>query len=102
MVMAREGVKIFLTDGELAKFKAVYDGLGMKQKDAGTRIIRWFVGQDDDVQKAVLEMLPKGYEVDILELMLARRRSQRAAAEDEDAAASARPKRQGKRGRNTG
>jgi hypothetical protein len=46
---------------------------GMKEIALASRVYLWFSQQDDVVQKAVLDLLPEGYELDVVEIVLRRR-----------------------------
>ncbi len=66
----RDGFKIFLDATEKKRLDELRDRVGMSQKEAATRLVRWFLAQDDVIQKTILRLLPQGMESDIARLIL--------------------------------
>jgi len=72
VMKTRDGVKIFISETEKASLDRLLNDLGMKQTEAGTRIFRWFLKQDDVIQRKVLGLLPESVEADVAEIILGR------------------------------
>lgn len=70
----RNIVKMEIDNSGKAAIRNAAEDLGMKDQACLGRLVMWFADQDDVTQKYVLGVLPKGYEVDILEKALERHR----------------------------
>ena len=71
-VATRNVIKISVTPAAKAVIEGIATKHDMKEIGVASRIYEWFTSQDDVVQKAILGMLPKGYESDVARLALER------------------------------
>jgi hypothetical protein len=78
-VPKRDFLKIQVAPAEREAFTAVYTDKGMTQIEATTRLVRWFLDQDEVVQGTILRSIPQSVRVDVARLAL-----ERIAAEDDD------------------
>jgi ribosomal protein S24E len=66
MAMPIRVIKIAVTDPAKKVIQDIAKKHGMKEQSVASRIYQWFAEQDDIMQKHVLQMLPNGYEIDVL------------------------------------
>lgn len=71
--MAKKNVIPIAVDPEAkAVITAIAKRHDMKEIGVASRIYKWFSKQPDVVQKAVLDLLPEGYEGDVIRIALER------------------------------
>ena len=74
----RDIIKIAVTPAAKSAIEAVCRRYGMSQVEMASRLYTWFAQQDEVLQTAVLDILPRAVRPDVAELML-----QRLAGESE-------------------
>ena len=72
MPIRSEKGQLLITSEAKRVIKQVSNELGMKEIILTSRIYLWFAQQDEVVKKGVLGLLPKGYESELVKLVLER------------------------------
>jgi hypothetical protein len=75
-VSLKKVIKISVTPDAKKVIEQFAERHDMKEIGVASRIYQWFAAQDDVVRKAILGMLPEGYEPDVARLALERIASQ--------------------------
>lgn len=65
-------IKINVTPAAKQVIEDIAGEHGMKEVVLASKVYEWFGAQDDVTRKAILGMLPKGFEVDVARLALER------------------------------
>jgi hypothetical protein len=71
-VALRSIIKISVTPAAKSSIEKTAAETGMKEISVASRVYEWFAAQDDVVKKAMLGLLPKGYEADVAKMALER------------------------------
>ena len=65
-------IKISVNPAAKTAISSIAQRHDMKEIGVASRIYEWFAIQDDVTQKAILRLLPEGYEADVAKLALER------------------------------
>ncbi len=76
----RQIIKIAVTPEAKQAIEMVSDRYGMSQIEMASRLYNWFADQDEPVQAAVLDLLPRSMAPDIARLALEQLASKRPKA----------------------
>lgn len=68
----RQQVRIWLEGAAKDDLESIQDRYGMKQQELLSRMVRWFVAQDEGVQAGILDILPRGHEAGVARAILAK------------------------------
>ncbi|QNN21197.1 hypothetical protein HED60_02550 [Planctomycetales bacterium ZRK34] len=81
----RDIIKIAVTPQAKAAIEAVCRRYGMSQVEMASRLYTWFAQQDEVLQTAVLDILPRAVRPDVAELMLRRLAEETSGASGDSA-----------------
>ncbi len=80
---SREIIKIAVEPEAKRSIDLAAQRYGMSQIELASRVYQWFATQDETVQVAILDLLPRGIRSDVAKMLL-----ERIAAEDRPAKAA--------------
>jgi len=66
----RNVIKISVTPSAKTVIADIAEKNGMREMWVASRVYEWFGAQDDVLRKAILQVLPEGYEVDVVRMAL--------------------------------